>query len=443
MHAHLDALASLLHCPRCRTSSWKVDGPVDGGTLTCSSCGGSYRSIGGVLDLTGADDDPRVRLEREGVHRTERNPALGGINDEFGDLSRASGALREAILALPYGNDSRYYREPGYFANVRTSVAAFDFVVRHLDARAGERLLDLGADLTWSTCHMARRGLQCTALDINHHLSVGRLFADHYHVSYDLVRADMRRIAFRDDVFDIILAVNALHHSTPIGDVAANIARMLRPGGRLGLIEPYCADEAAKESFGRAQIEAGISEHTYLLREWHEAFAQAGLEVQVIRVCDSFSAGYRKPDPVAHRTATRDAHADVFAGFYRGRLSLAGDPPKRGEPFQVFELLVLVENRSNAVWCSTSQFPVYASHHMYRLDGGTRTTVSFDNARSPLPAELGPGENTTAIVHITAPGEPGNYAAEIDLVHEYVSWFAEKGMVPITVPFSVTGPERR
>jgi hypothetical protein len=66
----------------------------------------------------------------------------------------------------------------------------------------------------------------------------------------------------------------SLHHSAPIGEVAANVARMLRPGGRIGLIEPYCADEAAKESFGRAQIEAGIGEQTYLLREWHEAFAR-------------------------------------------------------------------------------------------------------------------------------------------------------------------------
>jgi 2-polyprenyl-3-methyl-5-hydroxy-6-metoxy-1,4-benzoquinol methylase len=443
MHEHLDELASLLPCPRCRASAWEIVGRDNGNMITCSSCLASYRCDDGVLDLTETDEDPRVSLEREGVRRTERNPELGGINDEFDDLSRADGALKEAILALPYGNDSRYYREQGYFANVRTSIAAFDFLVRHLDVRAGERLLDLGADLTWSTCHMARRGLRCTALDINHHLAVGRLFATHYQVSYNLVRADMRRVGFRDNAFDIVLAVNALHHSDPIGEVAANIARMLRPGGRLGLIEPYCADEAGKAAFGRAQIEAGISEQTYLLREWHEAFTHAGLDVQVSRVCDSFSAVYRKPGDVTHPITTPDPRSDLFAGFYRGRLSVADAPPRRVVPFQVFELPLLIENRSDAVWCSISQFPVRASYHLYRLDDGANTTITFDNARSPLPAELGPGEKTTTMLTITAPGEPGDYAAEIDLVQEYVSWFASKGMQPVTVRFSVDTPEQR
>lgn len=92
--------------------------------------------------------------------------------------------LRDAILALPHGDDSQYYRGAGYFSNVRRSGPAFEFLLRHLDARPGERLLDVGADLTWSTSHMARRGLDCTALDINHHLSVGRLFGRHYEAPY-------------------------------------------------------------------------------------------------------------------------------------------------------------------------------------------------------------------------------------------------------------------
>jgi SAM-dependent methyltransferase/uncharacterized protein YbaR (Trm112 family) len=437
MHAHLDELASILLCPRCRCSAWTVARHEGEGAITCSSCRAIYRSADGVLDLVDDDEDPRVVLERAGVRRTERNPELGGINDAFDDLSRADGALKDAILALPYGNDSRYYREPGYFANVRTSSAAFDFVVRHLDARAGAYLLDLGADLTWSTCHMARRGLRCTALDINHHLTVGRLLGEHHGVSYNLVRTDMRRAAFRDGAFDIVLAVNALHHSDRIGEVAVNIGRMLRPGGRLGLIEPYCADEAAKAAFGRAQIDAGISEQTYLLQEWHEAFALANLEVQVLRVCDSFSAVYRKADEIRPRTGTRDERDDPFAGFYRGGLSILADPPARLASGQVFEVPLLIENRGNAVWCTTSQFPVHASYHLYRLDAAASTLIAFDNPRTPLPAELNPGEDATVLLHVAAPGEPGDYMVEIDLVHEYVSWFAARGLRPVTVRVEV------
>jgi SAM-dependent methyltransferase len=390
-----------------------------------------------VLDLSGPDEDPLVDAERRGVHLTERNPALGGIDAEFDDLATAEGTLRDAILALPYGNDSRYYLEPGYFANVRESTAAFDFVVQHLDAREGECLLDLGADLTWSTCHMARRGLRCTALDINHHLSVGRLFAGHYGVAYDLVRADMRRVTFRDGAFDVVLAVNALHHAACLEEVAANIARMLRPGGRLGFIEPYCASETARAAFGRAQIDAGITERTYLLQEWHAALSQAGMDVQVLRVSDSFAAVYRKADHARRRGEAAGLREDLFAGFYRGRLAIAGDTPPRVAPGGLLDIPVLLENRGNATWCSKSQFPVAASYHLYRVEPSGTSLLSFDNPRTPLPAALDPGQDAAVVLRVDAPERPGDYAAEIDLVHEYVSWFAEKGLPSATVRFRV------
>ena len=269
MSSRLAALALLIVCPRCQTDAWSCQGDDTVGALVCHSCHTAYPWHDGVLDLGNVNEDPNVAEERVAVRRTERNAALGGINDEFEDLSRAEGALKEAILALPYGNNSRYYAEPGYFSNVRSAAPAFDFLLEHLELRTGDRLLDLGADLTWSTHQMARRGLDCCAVDINHHLSVGRLFEAHSGVFYHRVRANMRDVPFRAGIFGVILAMNALHHADRIEPVAANIARMLKRGGRLAFVEPYCATEEAKAAFGRAQIEAGISEQTYLLHQWH------------------------------------------------------------------------------------------------------------------------------------------------------------------------------
>ena len=367
-----------------------------------------------------------VTLEREGVRRTEHNAALGGINDEFEDLSRAQGALKEAILSLPYGDNSRYYSELGYFANVRAAVPAFEFLVGNLNLHAGERLLDLGADLTWSTYQMARRGLNCTAVDINHHLSVGRLFEAHSGISYHRVRADMRDVPFLSNTFDVVLAMNALHHAARIEPVAVNIARMLKRGGRLAFVEPYCATKEAKSAFGRAQIEAGISEQTYLLEEWHQAFVDVGLRLRTLRVSDSFSAVYEKAG---------GADRGLFARFYDGRLVVL-DAPSEVLPASVFLITIAVENRGNAVWTSLSQFPVHASYHLRR---GARGDVlhSFDNVRTPLPSAIAPGQHETLAVNVTAPSEPGEYVAELDLVHESVAWFASKGLGRHRVRFRV------
>jgi 2-polyprenyl-3-methyl-5-hydroxy-6-metoxy-1,4-benzoquinol methylase len=428
MSSRLAALALLIVCPRCQMQAWSWQGDDTGGALVCQSCHTAYPWRDDVLDLGNVNEDPSVAEERAAVRRTERNAALGGISDEFEDLSRAQGDLKEAILALPYGNNSRYYAEPGYFSNVRSAAPAFDFLLEHLGLRVGQRLLDLGADLTWSTHQMARRGVDCCAVDINHHLSVGRLFEAHSGVFYHRVRANMRDVPFRAGLFNVILAMNALHHAERIEPVAANIARMLKRGGRLAFVEPYCATEEAKAAFGRAQIEAGISEQTYLLHEWHRAFVDAGLRLRVMRVSDSFSAVYEKAD---------GADRDVFARFYDGQLSVL-DAPSEVAPASVFEVVIALENRGNAAWSSVSQFPVYASYHLSRRAAGGDVLQSFDNVRTYLPSEIGPGQQATFGVKVTAPSEAGEYIAEIDLVHEYVTWFAARRLEPRTVMFRVS-----
>jgi SAM-dependent methyltransferase len=383
-----------------------------------------------VLDLTSVYDDQVLRREREAASETERDPALGGINEQFDDLTAADGPLKAAILALPYGDGSKYYREAGYFSNVLGSAAAFDFLLRHLDARPGHRLLDLGADLTWSTAQMAKRGLQCIAVDINHHLSAARLFADHFGVAYSLIRADMSRASFRDGAFDVVLAINALHHATDLQQVASNISRILRHGGRLAFIEPYCANDEDRRRFGAAQIEAGINEHTYLLQEWHQAFTRAGLAVNVSRISDSFAAVYERPHGGG---AAPDP--DLFSGFYQGSLANVTAASRASDG--TLEAAVRVLNAGNGVWCEQSVFPVRVSYHLYRVDAGVRNLVSFDNARTVLPSGIGPGEQLTVALEIPKPGPRGHYVADVDLVHEGVRWFSERGLRPLPLTFTV------
>jgi SAM-dependent methyltransferase len=404
------------------------------GSLTCMACGGVYVSERGVLDLGEANEDPQVASERAAVRNLERRADLGGIDDAFDDLANARGELRDALLALPYGNSSRHFLQPGYFTNVRASAAGFDFLVDHLDLRPGLRLLDLGADVTWSTSQFARRGLHCTAVDINHHLAVGQLFAGHHGTPYHLVRADMRSVPFRPETFDIVVAISALHHNPELSGVAATIARVLRPGGRLAFLEPYVENEDAKRTFGLDQIAAGVSEQAYLLQEWHDAFAAVGLEVETHRVCDSFCAVYRKRTDGAAAPAGLDA---LFRGTYAGRIALASPAAPVVTTGTAWTIPVTVENASHVVWCSASHFMIRASYHLHRRVDGRDELVAFNNVRTPLPQPLAPGQQTNIALEISAIDEPGEYVAEVDLVHEFVSWFAGRGFSGFRLPFTV------
>jgi len=249
-----------------------------------------------------------------------------------------------------------------------------------------------------------------------------------------MVRADMRRVPFLPGTFDVVVAISALHHNPELGGIAATIARVLRPGGRLALLEPYCENEDAKRAFGLEQIALGISEQTYLLQEWHDAFAAVGLEVETHRVCDSFCAVYRKRDDGAVAATGLEV---LFRGTYEGRIALAGPVAPIVHTGTAWTVPVTIENASHVVWCSGSHFMIRASYHLYRRIDGRDELVAFDNVRTPLPQPLAPGQQATVAMEISAIDEPGEYIVEVDMLHEFVSWFAERGFPGFRLPFTV------
>jgi hypothetical protein len=53
------------------------------------------------------------------------------------------------------------------------------------------------------------------------------------------------------------------------------------------------------------------------------------------------------------------------------------------------------------------------------------------DGRTGMPADLQPGQKVELQLNIRAPAEPGDYTLEIDMVHEGVTWFYERGAKPL------------
>jgi hypothetical protein len=80
---------------------------------------------------------------------------------------------------------------------------------------------------------------------------------------------------------------------------------------------------------------------------------------------------------------------------------------------------VRVENRGGAVWPWGDARPeIRLSYRWWRGHG-----VAAEGLRTPLPAELEPGESALVPLALEAPGTPGRYRLAVDLVHEHVRWF--------------------
>ena len=109
-------------------------------------------------------------------------------------------------------------------------------VMRLLDIREGERVLDLGAGTGRHAAALARRGTEVIAVDASEEmLRVAE--ARTGGTSVRLVRADATALPFADGEFDAVLAVTSLcFTSDPMGALR-EAKRVLRPNGRLVLGE--------------------------------------------------------------------------------------------------------------------------------------------------------------------------------------------------------------
>ncbi|QWF79847.1 demethylmenaquinone methyltransferase [Amycolatopsis sp. CA-230715] len=103
---------------------------------------------------------------------------------------------------------------------------------RVLDARRGERVLDLAAGTGVSTTEYARGGAWCLAADF----SVGMLQAG-AHRKVPMVAADALHLPFADGSFDAATISLGIRNFVDTKAALVELARVVRPGGRLVICE--------------------------------------------------------------------------------------------------------------------------------------------------------------------------------------------------------------
>ena len=111
-----------------------------------------------------------------------------------------------------------------------------ELLVRELHIHAGERVLDVAGGAGNTALAAARRNAVVTCTDyVPSILSRARRRAEVEGLSIDLVAADVQALPFPDASFDVVTSTFGAMFAPDQSTTAAELLRVLRRGGRLGM----------------------------------------------------------------------------------------------------------------------------------------------------------------------------------------------------------------
>jgi SAM-dependent methyltransferase len=113
---------------------------------------------------------------------------------------------------------------------------ALAHAAQRLHAGSDEQILDVGTGTGWSARNVARRGARVTAVDIAPELlAAAAELSSHVRPAIHFQIGDAERLPFEARSFDGVISTFGLIFAANQKQVAAELARVCRPGGRLSI----------------------------------------------------------------------------------------------------------------------------------------------------------------------------------------------------------------
>jgi ubiquinone/menaquinone biosynthesis C-methylase UbiE/uncharacterized protein YbaR (Trm112 family) len=250
-----DFVKNLL-CPKCQQNNFQLitkqadDLEINEAIVICQFCGKNYLVNHGLVFI-------------------------------YDELSAAAGreiqAIKKEIKLKPLKSD----REKRIIDLSRDN--ALTFLTSQVNL-SQQRILELGAANGWLSIFLAPNNY-CVALDINDHESGGLREAKNYfnnQIFIERVVSDMVRLPFMDGSFSVVIVCSALHHSSNLALTLSEIYRVLKPGGRLLLInEPSNGLLGGKEkATSKIDLAKGFNEQRYSIYAWRKHLKQANFNMR-------------------------------------------------------------------------------------------------------------------------------------------------------------------
>jgi ubiquinone/menaquinone biosynthesis C-methylase UbiE len=325
-------------------------------------------------------------------------------------------------------------------------------------------VLDFGCATGWLTLALASAGCRATGVDISRNaLSL----ADQLRAksewppfsSADFLAYDGKRLPLEDSSVDRIVCFDAFHHVKDQAAALAEFARVLRPGGRVAMLEPgphHSKTPQSQEEMRRYKV----IENDVVMADIARHARAAGLDSPEMLVqfqhpvsvqLDEYQQWAASGMPAARATSLasrlgRELEATQCFFITKGHaasdsreekhlqaeIRLLGPAVREGN---VVRVNVLVRNTGSGIWLTGDGVrPGTVKLGIQLLEGGGVPLIR-DFLRIPLPSpSVPPGSEVSLSFMIPLPTAAGN-VLRFDMVSEHVAWFSHSGRcVPLEFP---------
>jgi SAM-dependent methyltransferase len=324
-------------------------------------------------------------------------------------------------------------------------------------------VLEFGAGTGWLSRFLTQMGCRAILLDVS--ATALRIAQAHFArlpVVGDppppaFLHFDGRRIDLPDASVDRVVCFDAFHHAPNPHAVIAEFARVLRPGGIAGFVEPGPRHAEAPRSRFEAGTYGVVERDVDVHAIWRTAQARgfADLRMCVFHLLPYHVSLEEYEDLVAgggagagwlESTRLFLRHVRTFY-LVRDGQERADSRSARGLACGIRAAIAgtvidaTVTNTGTAVWLpwGTPRGGVGLGLHVFDAAGAL---VAFDFQVAPLtdpPREIDPGETVNCRVTLL-PLPPGEYFVEIDCVAAQVNWFAQAGSQPARLALRIPNP---
>lgn len=164
-----------------------------------------------------------------------------------------------------------------------------DFIGKHLPTKP-VAILEVAAGVNPHMLDAALKGHRVIAADVcSNQMQIGAIFARYklptgIQKNLTFVSCDATNAPFAPASFSCAVMFSALHHFPNPAGFLRDLARLVRPGGFIGVLCEPCAPELAAASPAYVRdLAAGINEQMFAVEEYRDIFAAAGLSEVALR----------------------------------------------------------------------------------------------------------------------------------------------------------------